>query len=112
MQFEDLAVWKRSHSLAVFVYKLFSNNKDFGFKDQITRSALSVPSNIAEGYERFSNKDKIKFLFYSKASCAELRAQVYIGVDIGYISQADGQFLINETSAISRMLQGLIKALR
>lgn len=111
MQLEYLVVWKRSHSLTVFANKIFSNNKDFGFKDQITRSSLSVPSNIAEGYERFSNKDKIKFLFYSKASCAELRAQVYIGVDICYISQADGRFLINETSAVSRMLQGLIKAL-
>ncbi len=56
MQFEDLTVWKRSHCLAVFVYKVFCTSTDFGFKDQITRSALSVPSNIAEGY--ISNSER------------------------------------------------------
>ena len=111
MQFEDLDVWKRSHLLAVKIYKSFSKSTDYGFKDQITRSALSVPSNIAEGYERYSAKNKIRFLFYSKGSCAELRAQVYIAIDIGYIGQTDGQSIIRETTEVSKMLQGLIKAL-
>ncbi|MEZ9631455.1 four helix bundle protein [Vibrio breoganii] len=84
-RFEDLEVWKRSCRLASDVFKHFANTRDFGFKDQITRSALSVPSNIAEGYERRSAKEFRNFLSYAKGSCGELRTQIYIGVDIEYI---------------------------
>lgn len=83
--FEKLEVWKLSARLSVEVYKGFSQCSDFGFKDQITRSSLSIPSNIAEGNDRESNKDNIRFLYYAKGSCAELRTQIYIGSEIGYI---------------------------
>ncbi len=73
MRFEDLDVWKRSARLLAEIYKHFASCKDVGSKDQITRSSFSVPSNIAEGYERYSNKDTIRFLYYSKGSSAELR---------------------------------------
>jgi four helix bundle protein len=82
MRFEDLEVWKRSARLSAEIYKHFAACKDYGFKDQITRSSLSVPSNVAEGYERATNKDTNKFLYYGKGSAAELRTQLYI--DIGY----------------------------
>lgn len=85
MKFEDLEVWKRSVRLSSELYKSFTDCKDFGFKDQITRSGLSIPSNIAEGSERSSQKDFIRFLHYAKGSCAELRTQIYIGIEIGYI---------------------------
>jgi hypothetical protein len=64
MRFEDLDVWKRSSRLSADIYKEFMGLKDYGFKDQITRSGLSVPSNIAEGFERGSNRDCVKFLLY------------------------------------------------
>jgi four helix bundle protein len=107
--FEDLAVWKRSARLSCCVYKELRQLKDFGFKDQITRSSLSVPSNIAEGYERKSLKELLIFLSYAKGSCGELRTQIYIGVDIGYISKEVGQHWIEETRQISMMLSGLMK---
>ena len=76
--FEDLDVWKRSCQLAVDVYQAFKSSKDFALKDQMQRAAVSIPSNIAEGAERDSTKEYIKFLRYSKGSCGELRTQLYI----------------------------------
>ena len=111
MRFESLEVWKRSARLSAEVYRYFSGCKDFGFRDQITRSSLSIPSNIAEGYERASDKDRIRFLYYSKGSAAELRTQIYIGIDIEYIDKETGRVWIKEAKEISKMLQGLIMAL-
>ena len=107
--FEDLVVWKRSARLSSDVYKELRELKDFGFKDQITRSGLSVPSNIAEGNERKSIKELIHFLSIAKGSCGELRTQIYIGIDIGYIKPEIGQLWIEETRQISMMLSGLMK---
>jgi four helix bundle protein len=110
MKFEDLDVWKRGVRLSAGIYKELVQSKDFGFKDQITRSGLSVPSNIAEGIERGSGKDCIKFLYYAKGSCGELRTQIYIGIDIGYIEPETGKQWIRETREISAMLVGLIRS--
>ena len=111
MRFEDMDVWKRSTRLSVSIYQYFSDLRDYGFKDQITRSGLSVPSNIAEGIERLTDKEKKNFLNYSKGSCAELRTQIYIGVEIGYIPRDVGMNWIKETEEISSMLKGFIKYL-
>jgi len=110
--FEKLEVWKRSARLSVNLYKHFSRCKDFGVKDQITRSCLSIPSNIAEGNDRSTNKDNIKFLYYAKGSCAELRTQIYIGSEIGYIEKSLAKIWIEETIEISKMLTGLINSLK
>ncbi|MDO3377865.1 four helix bundle protein [Geoalkalibacter halelectricus] len=110
MRFEDLEVWKRSARLSADIYKELGELKDYGFKDQITRSGLSVPSNIAEGLERVSRAECVKFLLYSKGSCGELRTQIYIGMDIAYIDKELGKKWIRETEAISSMLGGLIRA--
>ncbi len=110
MKFEDLGVWKRGARLSADIYKELVQSKDFGFKDQITRSGLSVPSNIAEGIERGSGRDCIKFLYYAKGSCGELRTQIYIGIDIGYIKPETGKQWIKETREISAMLVGLIRS--
>ena len=112
MRFEDMDVWKRSSRLSVDIYRHLTDLKDFGFRDQITRSGLSIPSNIAEGFGRDTDKDKRNFLNYAKGSCAELRAQVYIGVEIGYISSVVGKSWIKETNELSAMLTGLMKYLR
>ena len=112
MKFEDLEVWKRAVRLSADLYKQLRDMKDYGFKDQITRSGLSVPSNIAEGFERESQKECINFFSYAKGSCGELRCQTYIGVDIGYIPTDLGKKWIQETIEISSMLSGLIKTKR
>lgn len=109
MRFEDLEVWKKAARLSSNIYRELGGLKDFGFKDQITRSGLSVPSNIAEGFERESQRECLKFLSYAKGSCAELRTQVYIGMDIGFIQKGIGRKWIDETIEISSMLSGLIK---
>jgi four helix bundle protein len=112
MRYEELDVWKRSTCLSIQIYKHLRELNDFGFKDQITRSGLSVPSNIAEGFDRESNKECVVFLSYSKGSCAELRTQIYIGIEIGYIDRTIGEKWIQETQEISLMLGGLIKTKR
>ena len=112
MKFEDLEVWKRSARLSADLYKELRDLKEYGFRDQITRSGLSVPSNIAEGFERESQRDCIKFLNYAKGSCGELRCQIYIGMDIGYIPKDIGRKWIAETTEILAMLSGLIKTKR
>jgi four helix bundle protein len=112
MRFEDLDVWKRAMKLSTDIYRELKNLKDYGFKDQITRSGLSIPSNIAEGFERTSNKESISFLSYAKGSCGELRTQIYIGIDIEYINKDKGQEWLQETNEISAMLNGLIKTRR
>ena len=98
--------------MSVDIYRHLVDLKDFGFKDQITRSGLSIPSNIAEGFGRDTDKDKRNFLNYAKGSCAELRTQIYIGIEIGYISSEAGKNWIKETNGISAMLTSLIKYLR
>ncbi|KOY01135.1 four helix bundle protein [Pseudomonas nunensis] len=108
MDFEKLIVWQRSKCLAVGIYREFARCGDFGFKDQITRSALSVPSNIAEGMERCGAKEKAHFLWVAKASCGELRTQIFIGREIAYIADPLADDWIKETRELSRMLCGLI----
>jgi four helix bundle protein len=111
-QFENLEVWKRSARLSAEIYKELTVLKDYGFRDQITRSGLSIPSNIAEGMERATNKEKMRFLDIAKGSAAELRTQIYIGVDVGYIHSETGAKWIKESKELSAMLTGLTKTLQ
>ena len=93
------------------IYQQLSDCRDRVFKDQITRSALSIPSNIAERYERGSNKDAVKFFYYARGSAGELRSQPYIGIKIGLLDKQAGITLKDEAEQISKMLSGLIKGL-
>jgi four helix bundle protein len=111
MAFENLEVWKRSARLSANVFKSLRECKDFGYRDQITRSSLSVPSNIAEGMERSSAREKCRFLEIAKGSCGELRTQIYIGMEIDYIDKEQGMVWIQETKEISAMLVGLMQTL-
>ncbi|WP_247233047.1 four helix bundle protein [Telluribacter sp. SYSU D00476] len=108
-KFEDLVVWQEGFSLATRLYELLSGCKDFGLRDQMQRAAVSIPSNIAEGFERYSNKDFIRFLRIAKGSTGELRTQIQIAIRIGVLSQESGEELINKTRLISSMLHSLIK---
>ena len=111
-RFEELDVWKRSARLSADIYKALAELKDYGFRDQITRAGLSMPSNIAEGYERNSNKELTLFLNYAKGSAGELRAQIYIGMEIGYINRENGKHWLQEAEEISKMLHGLMRTIK
>ena len=89
-----------------------ANLKDFGFKDQITRSSLSIPSNIAEGMERSTEKEKARFLEIARGSVAELKTQIKIGIEIKYINKETGEQWLKETKEISAMLIGLTRSLK
>lgn len=106
MNFEKLHVWKQSMQLSGQIYRYFKTCNDYGFKDQITRSGLSIPSNVAEGMARISIKEKAHFLAIAK-KCAELRTQIYIGIDINYIDQGTGKQWLDLTCLIDAMLTGL-----
>ena len=107
MKCERLDVWKRSSRLAVNVYKHFKLCKDYSFKDQITRSSLSIASNIAEGMEKESDKEKVRYIEIAKGSTAELITQIYIGLEIDYIDKVEGLVWVKESNEILRMLTGL-----
>jgi len=107
MKAEKLEVWKKSSRLTSEVYKKLSNLKDYGFKDQITRSALSIPSNIAEGMEKDSIKEQMRFIEIAKGSTAEFSTQTYIGMEINYIEKNIGKQWIKESQHILAMLTKL-----
>ena len=109
--FEDLDVWKESVELSSKVYRFFGDSRDFGFKEQITRSALSIPSNIAEGCERDSLKDRRKFFDYAKGSSGELQTQIEVGRLAGFIDSETAGEWTNKAKKFSAMLHGLIRRL-
>ena len=105
--FEDLEVWKKSCRLAVTIYKLLRDCRDYGIKDQMLRSSISIPSNIAEGSERNSIPDFQRFLNIANGSAAELRTQVYISREVEILSKNDSKKIIQELKSISKMIQAL-----
>jgi four helix bundle protein len=109
MPFEDLDVWKRSARLSATLYKQTKDLRDFGFRDQLTRSGLSIPSNIAEGYERDSDAEIARFLTIAKGSAGELRTQILIGIEAGYLNKADALAWADEAKQIGKILGALIK---
>ena len=109
--FEDLDIWKRSCRLATEVYKNLKECQDYGLKDQMTRAAVSIASNIAEGAERNSVKEYRQFLHIAKGSAAELRTQLYIANRIELLEQEITENLVEETKAISAKTQALVNHL-
>ena len=109
--YENLEVWTRSVELSVRVYESCKACRDYGFKDQVCRAAVSIPSNIAEGVERNSRKETVQFLHIAKGSCAELRTQLLIASKIRYIDEPAFISFKQDAESISRMLHGLIKSL-
>jgi len=113
--FEDLEVWKKGCQLSVEIITQFQTFPITALKDQIQRSVLSIPSNIAEGAEKDSTADYLRFLRYSKGSCGELRTQLYIAQrvneQLNINTKLDLPKNIEETKIISRMLQALINSL-
>lgn len=112
--FEGLAVWKNARSLAKEVYVSTQESgfkTDFALRDQLRRAAVSIVSNIAEGFERSGNPEFIRFLYMAKGSAGEVRAQLYLALDLGYLPAARFQVLTDRALSISKQLSALIKYL-
>ncbi len=109
--FEDLEMWKAGCRLTTSVYKMTeiaSLKKEWALIDQMKRSALSIPSNIAEGFERGSDRDFVKFLWIAKGSAGELRTQLYVAAKLGKVAQKDVKRLIEESRAVSKQISKFI----
>lgn len=111
LRFEDIISWQKAKALSIEVYKTFENTRDFGFKSQIERAAVSVMNNIAEGFDRRSNKEFRQFLYISKGSCAEVRSMLYLAKDLNKMDEKKFTELYDLTIEISKLLSGLIKTL-
>ncbi len=114
-RFEDIDAWKEARELTKSVYQITSTGefaRDFGLRDQIRRAAVSVMSNIAEGFERGGDKEFLQFLSLAKGSCGEVRAQLYAALDQTYINDAQFQELVEKTVRINRLIAGLMKYLQ
>ena len=114
-KFEDFEVWKTGRVITKEIYFFTSKGdfvKDFALKDQIRDAAISITSNIAEGHERDGSKERIQFLSYAKGSCGEVRSQLHIALDCGYISKIEFDRAHDLLMSESRMLGSLMKYLR
>lgn len=114
-KFEELEVWKTSMELCTEIYKLTNTelfSKDYGLKDQIRRSAISVPSNISEGYERDGKNQFLYFLAIAKGSCGELRTQLKIAKSLNYVQEKEYNLINEKCLSTSKQLAGFINYLK
>ena len=114
-KFEDIESWKRARKLANQIYQVTGAGmfaRDFRLRDQIRRAAVSILSNIAEGFERGGDKEFLQFLSVAKGSCGEARAQLYIALDRAHISQVQFETLASAAGDVSQLISGLMKYLR
>ncbi|MFD3394684.1 four helix bundle protein [Aquirufa sp. OSTEICH-129V] len=110
-KFEDLLVWQKSIDLAILVYKLFEKNHDWGFKNQIQRASVSIANNIAEGFDRSSDKEFKRFLFIALGSASEVRSMNYLSFKLNYVSAEEYIKCNVSLIEISKMLNGLSRSL-
>ena len=112
--YRELKVWQRSYQLCLEIYKItkrFPNEERYGLTSQIRRAAVSVPSNIAEGYGRKTTPEYIRFLYIAYGSNCEMETQILLSGDLGYIKTGEWQILREGIREVERMLKGLIKSL-
>ena len=113
--FEDLEVWQEGCDLAVEIYGITRSgglSRDYGFRDQMTKAAVSIPSNIAEGKERETVPELVRFLYIAKGSAGELRTQIHIAYRIGYMESEVFQGLVRRAELLSKRLASFIQSLR
>ena len=112
--FEDIEAWQLSRQITRSIYEITGQGvfaRDFGLKDQIRKASVSIMSNIAEGFERNGTKEFIQFLATAKGSAGEVRAQLYVALDLGYVEQSVFEDLSGSIIKVSRMLSGLMSYL-
>lgn len=110
-RFEDIFAWQKAKILTGELRILFNDNRDFTFKDQIFRAALSIMNNIAEGFARDTDKEFKHFLYIARGSAAEVKSMIMLAPDLGYISPSEAEKLSSQTDEISKILSGFIKKL-
>ena len=110
-RFEDISAWQKARELTVAIYGQFRDCRDYGFKDQIQRAAVSVMNNIAEGFERRSNMEFKHFLYVAKGSCGEVRSMLLLAKEISFLKETEFETLHASAESISRMLSNFIKKL-
>ena len=113
--FEDIEAWQDARILVKNIYEATAEGRfarDFGLRDQIRRAAISTMVNIAEGFERGSNKDFVRFLYMAKGSAGEVRSQLYAAIDLSYLEEQRANELIRLAQAISRRIASFIKYLK
>ena len=111
-EFEDIISWQKSQYLAKLIYELFRNNKDYGFKDQIQRASVSVMSNIAEGFESGTRQEFLNYLYIAKGSAGEVRAQLYVALDAGYLNTETFKHLNNLAVECSKLTSNFTTGLK
>lgn len=114
-QFEDVVAWQKARELNREIYRVSSQGafgKDFGLRNQIRRASVSITSNIAEGFERGGSKEFLQFLSHAKGSCGEVRSQLHLSKDLGYLSEDDWLPLHDSCLEISRLIDGFSTYLR
>lgn len=114
-KFEDLDCWNVAREMTSLVYRITHDERclrDYGYVDQIRRASVSVMNNIAEGFDRGSHRDFVKFLYIARASAAEVRSMTYVGIDQQYLSDQDFAVLQDLCRRTSGLCWGLIKSLR
>lgn len=111
-KFEDLLVWQKSQDFAVLIYANFKDSKDYSFKDQISRASVSISNNIAEGFDRKTNPDFIRFLYFAISSNSEVRSMLYLSERLRYLQPELMKELVEKSNEVSRMLHGLIKSMK
>src|SRR3989338_4210192 len=107
-QFEDLVCWQKARLLVKEIYKTLRDCKDYGFKDQIQRASISILSNIAEGFERGTKQELLNYLYIAKGSAGEVRAQLYVALDAGYLNIETFKYLNSLAVECSRLLQSFV----
>jgi four helix bundle protein len=110
-RFEDIVGWQKAFELTQIIYQTFSECKDYGFRNQIQRAAVSIMNNIAEGFERKTNNEFKQFLYVSKGSCGETRSMIYLAKSLKYLSDENASILLGKSTEVSKILSGLIKTL-
>lgn len=110
-RFEDLLIWQRGQDLAVLVYQTHRGSHDWGFKDQICRASISISNNIAEGFDRGSSSDFIRFLNYSRTSSNEVKSMSYLAYRLEYIGLEKRDEFIRATEELSKMILELMGSL-
>ena len=111
-KFEDIESWKEARVLVREIYQLFSGIKDYGFKDQIQRASISVMSNIAEGFDRNSNKEFVQYLVISRGSVSEVKSLSYAALDIGYIDKNTFAKISERCFKLTSLINGFIRYLK
>ena len=111
-KFEDLLSWQKWQTLAKEIYLCFRESRDFSFRDQIQRSAISISSNIAEGFERQTNNEFRYFLYVAKGSCGEFRSLLMLAKELGYLQKEKFDELYNLSVDTSRLIAAFIKSLQ